>query len=57
MNQIKVDKLLKEKRALNTEQIDLKNKIAEWESHRQKLLTRIRQIDNEINNQNQIKLI
>lgn len=57
MNQIKVDKLLKEKRSLNTEQIDLKNKITEWEQHRQKLLTRIRQIENEIKNQNQIKLI
>lgn len=50
-------KLQAELTALNTEQIDLKNKISEWEAQRQKLLTRIRQIENQINNKNQIKLL
>lgn len=57
MNDKNHKKLKAELTALNTEQLDLKKQIAQWEQHRQKLLTRIRQIENELQNKNQIKLI
>lgn len=53
----KLEALQKEKTRLNTIQVDLKNKINEWETERQKVLQDIRRIDNELFHQQQMKLI